>query len=96
MEHAKIFYSYHDEIKKTTVMAGTLSTVAKINLYISSKYAIIKLKKKGMNIVEDRLKRIRDFTDEEHLAIIRRAEEVGYQKTEWCNTSFDNINYSEI
>lgn len=49
-----------------------------------------------MNIVEDRLKRIRDFTDEEHLAIIRRAEEVGYQKTEWCNTSFDNINYSEI
>ena len=93
MEHAKIFYSYHDEIKKTTVMAGTLSTVAKINLYISSKYAIIKLKKKGMNIVEDRLKRI---TDEERLAIIRRTEEVGYQKTEWCNTSFDNINYSEI
>ena len=93
MEHAKIFYSYHDEIKKTTVMAGTLSTVAKINLYISSKYAIIKLKKKGMNIVEDRLKRI---TDEERLAIIRRTEEVGYQKTEWYNTLFDNINYSEI
>ena len=71
-------------------MAGTLSTVAKINLYISSKYAIIK-KKKGMNIVEDRLKRIRDFTDEERLAIIRRTEEVGYQKTEWYNTLFDNI-----
>ena len=43
--------------------------------------------------MEDRLKRI---TDEERLAIIRRTEEVGYQKTEWYNTLFDNINYSEI